>query len=418
LTRPPALLALEDGTVFAGDSFGAAATITGEICFNTGMTGYQEVLTDPSYHGQIVTMTAPQIGNTGVNDEDDQSIHPWVAGFVVRDLTDAFSSWRGTASLHDYLVKHGVPGISEIDTRRLTRHIRTKGAMRAALSSEVTSPDDLVDVARSAPDLVGRDLAIEVTTSEPYGWGPDELARRATSGYAAGDELSPSTRMLLERSSGRRFKVAAYDFGMKRNILDLLVASGCDVTVVPANTTATHIIDGEYEGVFLSNGPGDPEPVTYAIDAVRGLLGRVPVFGICLGHQVLGLALGAQTFKLPFGHRGSNHPVKRVDHKGIASGAGGDGGSTLGGAERIEITCQNHGFAVEPGSIETTPAHLTHVNLNDGTVEGLELDGVAYSVQYHPEAGPGPHDSRYLFEKFRSLMTTFEPSSLELEVTA
>jgi carbamoyl-phosphate synthase small subunit len=400
LNRPPALLALEDGTVFHGESFGATATITGEICFNTGMTGYQEVLTDPSYHGQIVTMTAPQIGNTGTNDDDDQSVRPWVAGFVVRDLTDAYSSWRGQRSLHDYLDHHGVPGIAEVDTRRLTRHIRTKGAMRAALSSEMTTPDELVDVARSAPDLVGRDLAVEVTTRTPYRWGLDELEARSRSGYAAGDEASPATRALLDTYVGRRFRIAAYDFGIKRNILDLLVSSGCDVTVVPATTTAEEITDGGYDGVFLSNGPGDPEPVTYAIDAVRGLVGRVPVFGICLGHQILGLALGARTFKLPFGHRGSNHPVKQVDQ------------------DHIEITCQNHGFAVDPGSIEATPARLTHVNLNDGTVEGLELEGVAYSVQYHPEAGPGPHDSRYLFERFRTLMTTFEPRSLELEVTA
>jgi carbamoyl-phosphate synthase small subunit len=400
LTRPPALLALEDGSVFRGEAFGASTTITGEICFNTGMTGYQEVLTDPSYHGQIVTMTATQIGNTGVNDDDDQSAHPWVAGFVVRDVTDAYSSWRGEASLHDYLDKHKVPGIAEVDTRRLTRHIRTRGAMRAALSSEITSADELIDVARSSPDLVGRDIAREVTTQKAYPWGPDDLERRARFGYAAGEETAPSTRKLLDTYVGKRFRVAAYDFGIKRNILDLLVASGCDVTVVPGHTTADEITAGGYDGVFLSNGPGDPEPVTYGIEAVRGLLGRVPVFGICLGHQILGLALGASTFKLPFGHRGSNHPVKQLHQ------------------DHIEITCQNHGFAVEPGSIDATPAHLTHVNLNDHTVEGLELPGVAYSVQYHPEAGPGPHDSRYLFAKFRSLMTTFEPSSLELEVTA
>jgi carbamoyl-phosphate synthase small subunit len=399
MSRPPALLALEDGTVFRGESFGADSTITGEICFNTGMTGYQEVLTDPSYHGQIVTMTAAQIGNTGVNDDDDQSVRPWVAGFVVRDLTDAYSSWRGQASLHDYLTRHDVPGIAEVDTRRLTRHIRTKGAMRAALSSTITDTDELIDVARSAPDLVGRDLAKEVTTQQPYDWGVDLLEKRARSGYAAGDELAPATRGLLGTYVGPRRRIAAYDFGIKRNILDLLVASGCDVTVVPAHTTAAKITENDYDGVFLSNGPGDPEPVTYAIDAVRGLIGRVPVFGICLGHQILGLALGARTFKLPFGHRGSNHPVKQLTH------------------ERIEITCQNHGFAVAPDSIGDTPARLTHVNLNDRTVEGLELDGLAYSVQYHPEAGPGPHDSRYLFEKFRSLMTTFEPRTLELEVT-
>ena len=392
-----AMLALEDGTFFEGASFGATGTITGEVCFNTGLTGYQEVLTDPSYHGQIVTMTAAQIGNTGVNDFDDQSFRPWVAGFVVRDLAQAHSSWRATASLHDYLVEHGVPGLADIDTRRLTRHIRTKGALRGALSNEITDRDELVDVARAAPSMVGLDLASEVTTSEPYSWGEAELEERTASGYAAGGESAPSSAALLPRHTGRRFKVGAYDYGIKRNILDLLVTGGCDVTVLPAATPASTIIDEGYDGVFLSNGPGDPEPVTYAAEIVRSLLGRVPVFGICLGHQILGLALGAQTFKLPFGHRGSNHPVKRIDHP------------------RVEITCQNHGFAVDPNSLEGTRAHLTHENLNDGTVEGIAVPGIAYSVQYHPESGPGPHDSRYLFEMFRDLMTTFEPRVIEPE---
>ena len=393
-----ALLALEDGTVFRGESFGAPGTITGEVCFNTGLTGYQEVLTDPSYHGQIVTMTAVQIGNTGVNPQDDQSFRPWVAGFVVRDLTDAHSSWRATASLHDYLVHHGVPGIAEIDTRRLTRHIRTKGALRGALSNEILEPDALVDVARSSPSMEGLDLASQVTTSEPYPWGLEQLKERSGSGYAAGSESAPASAALMSAHDGPRFKVAALDFGIKRNILDLLVASGCDVTVLPASTPADAILGHGYSGVFLSNGPGDPEPVTYATETVRRLLGNIPVFGICLGHQILGLALGARTYKLPFGHRGSNHPVKRR------------------GDPRIEITCQNHGFAVDPASVETTRAHLTHDNLNDGTVEGLSVPGVAYSVQYHPESGPGPHDSRYLFEEFRDLMTTFEPSNVEIDL--
>jgi carbamoyl-phosphate synthase small subunit len=391
-----ATLALEDGTVFEGVGFGAHGTTTGEVCFNTGLSGYQEVLTDPSYHGQIVAMTAPQIGNTGVNAHDDQSWQPWVAGFVVREESPVASSWRSEGSLDGYLKRHGICGIAEVDTRRLTRHLRDRGAMRGALSTEITKHDELVDVARSSRSMVGADLAREVSTRSTFEWGPGELEQRARSGYAAGSEWSPSTSELLTKNSfAGRFKVAAFDFGIKKNILDLLVSSGCDVTVVPATTSAGEV-EGKYDGVFLSNGPGDPDPVVYGIETTRALLGRVPVFGICLGHQVLGLALGAKTFKLPFGHRGGNHPVRRSD------------------SPRVEITCQNHGFAVDPESVETTPARLTHMNLNDDTVEGLEVPGVCYSVQYHPEAGPGPHDSRYLFERFRKLMSEFEPTEVPL----
>lgn len=393
--RRPAILALEDGTVFEGEGFGASGTTTGEACFNTGLTGYQEVLTDPSYHGQIVTMTAPQIGNTGTNDHDDQSSHPWVAGFAVRDLAQVPSSWRSESSLDAYLSRHGITGIAEIDTRHLTRHIRSAGAMRGALSTEITEADELVDIARASRDMVGADLAREVTTPTPYKWGPAELERRALSGFAAGAESSASTRELLKRTDGSaRVRIAALDFGVKKNILDLLASSGCDVTVLPATTAADDIIDGSFDGVFLSNGPGDPEPVSYGIITTRRLLGRLPVFGICLGHQILGLALGARTFKLPFGHRGGNHPVLRTGH------------------DRVEITCQNHGFAVDPDSIGQTPATLSHVNLNDRTVEGLDVPGVCFSVQYHPEAGPGPHDSRYLFEKFSDLIARFEVSEM------
>jgi carbamoyl-phosphate synthase small subunit len=363
-----ALLVLEDGSIFEGIGFGAPGTATGEVCFNTSMTGYQEVLTDPSYHGQIVTMTAPHIGNTGVNEDDGQSRHPWPAGLVVRSRSDTYSSWRGTGGLDAYVVDAGVPGIDEVDTRRLTRHLRSAGAMKGAISNVIDSSDELVDRARADPGLVGRDLAGEVTTARPY------------------------TRPCI----GATARIAAYDFGIKRRILDLLVDTGLEVTVVPATTPAGAVLAAGYDGVFLSNGPGDPEPLGYAVEAVRALIGRLPVLGICLGHQLLGLALGASTYKLPFGHRGGNHPVRRIGH------------------DRIEITCQNHGFAVEEASLRMTPARVTHTNLNDGTVEGIAIDGICAGVQYHPESAPGPHDSRYVFEDFLQLIAGFEPSNRSL----
>jgi carbamoyl-phosphate synthase small subunit len=359
--------------------------VVGEVCFNTSMTGYQEVLTDPSYHEQIVTMTAPQIGNTGTNLFDDQSRHPWVAGFVIRELTPATSSWRAQRSLDAYLDEHGIPGIAEVDTRALTRTLRTKGSMKGALSTEAIAADDLVARARAWPGLVGRDIVAEVSTPEPYGWGIEQLTTRMASGYAAGSE---GTTAMHPRPSPV-YRIGALDMGIKHNILDLLVGSGFDVTVLPAKTSAQEILDAGFDGLFLSNGPGDPEPVAYAVETVRTLLGRMPIFGICLGHQILGLAVGGRTFKLPFGHRGANHPVKQQ------------------GEARVEITCQNHGFAVDPISLQDTEAEVTHLNLNDGTCEGMVVPGRAFSVQYHPESGPGPHDSRYLFARFRELIGSF-----------
>jgi carbamoyl-phosphate synthase small subunit len=400
IAGPPATLALEDGTIFNGTAFGARGTVCGEVCFNTGMTGYQEVLTDPSYHGQIIAMTSPEIGNTGVNDHDDQSHRVWAAGFVVRDLSATYSSWRASDSLDAYLGKKAVPGIADVDTRRLTRHIRSHGAMRGALATDGSSGDELVDLSRSSRSLVGLDLAKEVSTQESYRCTRDDLATRMKSGFAAGMEHSHQEP--LHESPAPGLPIAAIDFGIKRNILDLLVASGFEVSVLPAATSSAEILAGGYAGVFLSNGPGDPEPVTYAIDAIRGLLGKIPIFGICLGHQLLALAVGGTTFKLPFGHRGANHPVKRL----------------MGASDQIEITCQNHGFAVDGSSLDSTPAILSHVNLNDGTVEGLAIPSIAYSVQYHPEAGPGPHDSRYLFRQFQDLIANFEPAQVALGVPA
>jgi len=372
-TRTRALLALEDGTIWHGYALGAIGERAGEVVFNTSMTGYQEVLTDPSYYGQIVVMTAPHIGNTGVNREDEESRHPWVAGFVVRAASPYVSNWRAAQSLHEYLADHGIVAMTGVDTRALVRHIRTQGAMRAVISSQNPEPDRLIAAARAAPSMNGLDLVPYVTCAEPYHWiegNPGEWG----SGETPAQRGEPT------------FHVVAYDFGIKRNILRLLAEHGCRVTVVPATTPAADVLALEPDGVFLSNGPGDPAAVTYGVQAVRDLLGKTPVFGICLGHQILGLALGGTTYKLHFGHRGGNQPVRFSDTK------------------RVEISSHNHGFAVDASSLPDG-VEITHVNLNDGCVEGLRApDKHAFSVQYHPEAAPGPHDARYLFRQFVELM--------------
>lgn len=368
--RPPAILALADGSVFEGESYGAPGETSGEVVFNTSMTGYQEILTDPSYRGQIVLMTYPLIGNTGVNDEDVESRRLFLGGFIVREGCDRPSNWRTNRTLEEYLKESGIVGIQGIDTRAVTRRIRDRGAMEGIISTVDLDREAVASRARGIPGLVGRDLVREVAREGDERWaaGPHVI-----------DQYPP-----VERPG--RFRVVAYDFGIKFQILRYLSAAGCGVTVVPAGTDAERVLAEKPDGVFLSNGPGDPEGVTYAVESVRSLLGRVPVFGICLGHQILGLALGGKTYKLPFGHHGANHPV--LDR-------------TTG---RIEITSQNHGFAVDPDSLPKG-AEITHVNLNDHTVEGLAHEGLrAFSVQYHPEASPGPHDSRYLFDRFTRLM--------------
>lgn len=376
-TRRPALLAMADGTVFEGEAFGATGEVLGEIVFNTSMMGYQEILTDPSYHGQLVAMTYPEIGNVGVNVEDSESRRPFVQGFIVKEYWDPPSSWRAQESLGAYMRRHGIVGISGIDTRALVRRLRDLGSQEGVISTTELDADRLVAKAQAAPGLVGHDLVKEVTCRAPYEWDEGRWV------LGAGYEPRPA-------KGGERL-VIAYDYGIKHNILRNLVATGCRVRVVPADTPADDILALRPDGVFLSNGPGDPDAVPYARENVSRLLGHVPIFGICLGHQILSLALGARTYKLKFGHHGGNHPVKDLR------------------TGRVEITAQNHGFAVEPESLGVD-AEITHVNLNDGTVEGLVHRRLpVFSVQYHPESSPGPRDARYLFDRFVGLLDGKRP---------
>jgi carbamoyl-phosphate synthase small subunit len=373
--RPRAALALADGRIFHGWGFGAEGVTVGEVVFNTCMTGYQEVLTDPSYHRQIVVMTPVQIGNTGINRRDDESGMPRVAGFAVRESSTVTSNWRSEEGMEPWLARHGITAIDGIDTRALTRHLRDHGAQAGAIGTGDVDKDILVEKARSWGSMEGKDLVAEITPSGIYRW--EEGPYHPLTGFS--------------ETSGN-LHVVALNYGIKRNILRELVGVGCRVTVVPADTSPERVLELEPDGVFLSNGPGDPEPVKYAVAAVRELLGKVPVFGICLGHQILGLALGGVTCKLKFGHHGGNHPVKD-----LATG-------------KVEITSQNHGFVVDPDSLISAgqKVEITHINLNDQTVEGIRhLEIPAFSVQYHPEAAPGPHDAHYLFHRFVEIMETF-----------
>jgi carbamoyl-phosphate synthase small subunit len=376
-----AILALEDGRIFRGQGHGHPGGCRGEVVFNTSLTGYQEIATDPSYAGQIVVLTNPQIGNYGTNRADNESARPYIEGLIVREFSAISSNWRSEQVTDEYMERYSVPVLAEIDTRALVRHLRTKGVMRGVISTGVADPVALVQQAKSIRKMDGTDLARVVSTKTNYEFDASDPRSQM------GESLL--TEGFLHKDEERRkiLNVVAYDFGIKHNILRMLVRDGCHVTVVPAETTADDVLALKPDGVFLSNGPGDPEPVDYAVRAIRQMMGRVPIFGICLGHQLTGIALGGRTYKLKFGHHGGNHPVRNN-----ATG-------------KVEITAHNHNFAVDPDSINANEVELTHVDLNDQTLEGLRHKTLPlFSVQYHPEAAPGPHDSHYLFRDFRQMM--------------
>ena len=371
-----AILALEDGSVFEGRSFGAPAERSGEVVFNTALTGYQEVFTDPSYSGQIVILTNPQIGNYGTNAADNESLRPYIEGLVVREFSSIASNWRSDTEANAFLAGAGIPVVDDLDTRALVRHLRTRGVMRGVLSSIEKDADKLIAKARSIPTMAGLDLATQVSTPAAYEWTQPV------------DPCSPSDP--VGQAAAPQFHVVAYDYGIKHNILRRLVQVGCRVTVVPSLTSAEDVLALHPDGVFLSNGPGDPEPLQAQVANIRKLIGRKPIFGICLGNQLLGLAAGGRTYKLKFGHRGANHPVRNELTK------------------KVEITSHNHGFAVDPDSLDLNEIEITHVNLNDQTLEGFRFrNHPVFCVQYHPEAAPGPHDSHYLFDEFVKLMSQF-----------
>jgi len=386
-----AILALEDGTVFEGEAFGATGEQYGEVVFNTGMMGYQEALTDPSYKGQILTMTYPLIGNYGCNDEDFESGKPHVEGFIVREYSSYYSNWRATKSLDEFLADYGIIGIQGIDTRALTKRLRSHGVMKGVISTDDLDKESLIAKAKASPGLVGMDLVKDVTCAGSYHWRGDEIdiyakhaEPRKTGTQLELDFNHPSP---VRRAGSSLCQIVAVDSGIKHNILRKLQSYGCDVTVVPATASAEEILAFQPAGIFLANGPGDPEGVPYLVETVRELIGKKPIFGICLGHQILGLAFGGKSFKLRFGHRGANQPVKN-----LITG-------------KVEITSQNHGFCIDKDSLKGKPIKLTHINLNDETLEGMEHEEYPiFSVQYHPEASPGPHDANYLFEKFVEMM--------------